>query len=193
MLQADSEKLRQAWVQAVQASIASAYRESPDSCYREVGPPAPCTRAHSSRRPHASTRVHRVYAHVSVCAHTRARARASGLGLCQHLRLGRRRGPAGETGAERPLTLSPEAGPHGVPVRKQHRLCHGLSGTQRQGRARATASAARGWEQPVWRLRAAGPALGQHQPGRAALHRVLGHPQVGPPGGRVGRGDQGVP
>lgn len=39
MLQADSEKLRQAWVQAVQASIASAYRESPDSCYSEVGPP----------------------------------------------------------------------------------------------------------------------------------------------------------
>ncbi|TEA39282.1 hypothetical protein DBR06_SOUSAS2110023, partial [Sousa chinensis] len=35
MLQADSERLRQAWVQAVQASIASAYRESPDSCYRE--------------------------------------------------------------------------------------------------------------------------------------------------------------
>ncbi|KAK1340612.1 hypothetical protein QTO34_019183 [Cnephaeus nilssonii] len=38
MLQADSEKLRQAWVQAVQASIASAYRESPDSCYSEVRP-----------------------------------------------------------------------------------------------------------------------------------------------------------
>ncbi|XP_070117251.1 arf-GAP with coiled-coil, ANK repeat and PH domain-containing protein 3 isoform X4 [Equus caballus] len=35
MLQADSEKLRQAWVHAVQASIASAYRESPDSCYSE--------------------------------------------------------------------------------------------------------------------------------------------------------------
>ncbi|XP_032217411.1 arf-GAP with coiled-coil, ANK repeat and PH domain-containing protein 3 isoform X1 [Mustela erminea] len=35
MLQADSEKLRQAWVRAVQASIASAYRESPDSCYSE--------------------------------------------------------------------------------------------------------------------------------------------------------------
>ncbi|XP_028921758.1 arf-GAP with coiled-coil, ANK repeat and PH domain-containing protein 3 isoform X1 [Ornithorhynchus anatinus] len=35
MLQADSEKLRQAWVQAVQASIASAYRESPDSSYLE--------------------------------------------------------------------------------------------------------------------------------------------------------------
>uniref|UniRef100_A0A8C3Y2F0 Arf-GAP with coiled-coil, ANK repeat and PH domain-containing protein n=1 Tax=Catharus ustulatus TaxID=91951 RepID=A0A8C3Y2F0_CATUS len=31
MLQADSEKLRQAWIQAVQASIASAYRESPDT------------------------------------------------------------------------------------------------------------------------------------------------------------------
>ncbi|XP_064227999.1 arf-GAP with coiled-coil, ANK repeat and PH domain-containing protein 3 isoform X2 [Aotus nancymaae] len=41
MLQADSEKLRQAWVQAVQASIASAYRESPDSCYSEVWPSAP--------------------------------------------------------------------------------------------------------------------------------------------------------
>ncbi|KAL7978660.1 hypothetical protein Chor_010703 [Crotalus horridus] len=35
MLQADSEKLRQAWIQAVQASIASAYRESPDSCFVE--------------------------------------------------------------------------------------------------------------------------------------------------------------
>lgn len=55
MLQADSEKLRQAWVHAVQASIASAYRESPDSCYSEVGPasalhacargPAGCVRA----------------------------------------------------------------------------------------------------------------------------------------------------
>ncbi|KAJ8265603.1 hypothetical protein COCON_G00147020 [Conger conger] len=31
MLQAESERLRQAWIQAVQASIASAYRESPDS------------------------------------------------------------------------------------------------------------------------------------------------------------------
>nr|XP_031362553.1 arf-GAP with coiled-coil, ANK repeat and PH domain-containing protein 3 [Lonchura striata domestica] len=37
MLQADSEKLRQAWIQAVQASIASAYRESPDCYYSEVG------------------------------------------------------------------------------------------------------------------------------------------------------------
>ncbi|NXQ61013.1 ACAP3 protein, partial [Anthoscopus minutus] len=35
MLQADSERLRHAWIQAVQASIASAYRESPDSCYLE--------------------------------------------------------------------------------------------------------------------------------------------------------------
>ncbi|XP_041335605.1 arf-GAP with coiled-coil, ANK repeat and PH domain-containing protein 3-like, partial [Pyrgilauda ruficollis] len=35
MLQADSEKLRQAWIQAVQASIASAYRESPDCYYLE--------------------------------------------------------------------------------------------------------------------------------------------------------------
>ncbi|KAG7274605.1 hypothetical protein CRUP_029246, partial [Coryphaenoides rupestris] len=33
--QAESEKLRQAWIQAVQASIASAYRESPDTCYIE--------------------------------------------------------------------------------------------------------------------------------------------------------------
>ncbi|XP_056589478.1 arf-GAP with coiled-coil, ANK repeat and PH domain-containing protein 3 isoform X2 [Triplophysa dalaica] len=35
MLQAESEKLRQAWIQAVQASIASAYRESPDNFYIE--------------------------------------------------------------------------------------------------------------------------------------------------------------
>ncbi|MEE6484999.1 hypothetical protein FKM82_014129 [Ascaphus truei] len=35
MLQADSEKLRQAWIQAVQASIASAYREIPDNYYIE--------------------------------------------------------------------------------------------------------------------------------------------------------------
>ncbi|KAM4611125.1 arf-GAP with coiled-coil, ANK repeat and PH domain-containing protein 3 [Polymixia lowei] len=35
MLQAESEKLRQAWLQAVQASIASAYRESPDTYYIE--------------------------------------------------------------------------------------------------------------------------------------------------------------
>ncbi|KAI4887929.1 hypothetical protein NFI96_022445 [Prochilodus magdalenae] len=35
MLQAESEKLRQAWLQAVQASIASAYRESPDNYYIE--------------------------------------------------------------------------------------------------------------------------------------------------------------
>ncbi|XP_033987763.1 arf-GAP with coiled-coil, ANK repeat and PH domain-containing protein 3-like isoform X2 [Trematomus bernacchii] len=35
MLQAESEKLRQSWIQAVQASIASAYRESPDSYYIE--------------------------------------------------------------------------------------------------------------------------------------------------------------
>ncbi|XP_063799105.1 arf-GAP with coiled-coil, ANK repeat and PH domain-containing protein 3 [Pseudophryne corroboree] len=35
ILQADSEKLRQAWIQAVQASIASAYRETPDNYYIE--------------------------------------------------------------------------------------------------------------------------------------------------------------
>uniref|UniRef100_A0A8C7NU43 Arf-GAP with coiled-coil, ANK repeat and PH domain-containing protein n=1 Tax=Oncorhynchus mykiss TaxID=8022 RepID=A0A8C7NU43_ONCMY len=35
MLQAESEKLRLAWIQAVQASIASAYRESPDYHYIE--------------------------------------------------------------------------------------------------------------------------------------------------------------
>uniref|UniRef100_A0A8C1HVQ5 Arf-GAP with coiled-coil, ANK repeat and PH domain-containing protein n=1 Tax=Cyprinus carpio carpio TaxID=630221 RepID=A0A8C1HVQ5_CYPCA len=35
ILQAESEKLRQAWILAVQASIASAYRESPDNYYIE--------------------------------------------------------------------------------------------------------------------------------------------------------------
>lgn len=38
MLQAESEKLRSSWIQAVQASIASAYRESPDTYYIEVAP-----------------------------------------------------------------------------------------------------------------------------------------------------------
>uniref|UniRef100_A0A8D3BXH1 Arf-GAP with coiled-coil, ANK repeat and PH domain-containing protein n=1 Tax=Scophthalmus maximus TaxID=52904 RepID=A0A8D3BXH1_SCOMX len=38
MLQAESEKLRLSWIQAVQASIASAYRESPDTYYIEVRP-----------------------------------------------------------------------------------------------------------------------------------------------------------
>ncbi|KAJ7984250.1 hypothetical protein DPEC_G00362710 [Dallia pectoralis] len=36
MLQAESEKLRQSWIQAVQASIASAYREISDNYYIEV-------------------------------------------------------------------------------------------------------------------------------------------------------------
>lgn len=36
MLQAESEKQRQAWIHAVKASIASAYRESPDTSYQEV-------------------------------------------------------------------------------------------------------------------------------------------------------------
>lgn len=37
MLQAESEKLRQAWIQAVQASIASAYKDIADNYYIEVG------------------------------------------------------------------------------------------------------------------------------------------------------------
>uniref|UniRef100_A0A8C2EDF2 Arf-GAP with coiled-coil, ANK repeat and PH domain-containing protein n=1 Tax=Cyprinus carpio TaxID=7962 RepID=A0A8C2EDF2_CYPCA len=40
MLQAESEKLRQAWIQAVQASIASAYREISDNYYIEVTSPS---------------------------------------------------------------------------------------------------------------------------------------------------------
>uniref|UniRef100_A0A7N8YAN1 Arf-GAP with coiled-coil, ANK repeat and PH domain-containing protein n=1 Tax=Mastacembelus armatus TaxID=205130 RepID=A0A7N8YAN1_9TELE len=36
MLQAESEKLRQAWIQAVQASIASAYKDITDTYYTEV-------------------------------------------------------------------------------------------------------------------------------------------------------------
>lgn len=198
MLQADSEKLRQAWVQAVQASIASAYRESPDSCYSEVGP---------RRLRHACARPLRLRA--SVCGPCR-RAHACGcLWMCEcvclhtclhrpcfgvlrwHLCPGRRRGPAGggEAGAPEGLSgpsPSPEAGSHGVPVHKQHRLRHGLAGARRQGRERASARAGCGWQRPVWRLWPAGPPLGQHQPGRAALHRVLGHPQVGPRAG--GRG-----
>lgn len=80
MLQADSEKLRQAWVQAVQASIASAYRESPDSCYSEVWPSSTCHACaqgpcglHVNMCVHASVRVHCMHAcsmHVcALCAH----------------------------------------------------------------------------------------------------------------------------
>lgn len=74
MLQADSEKLRQAWVQAVQASIASAYRESPDSCYSEVWPrtartPA-CTRV---LRWDSSCRLRSACA-CGACMSTRVRA-----------------------------------------------------------------------------------------------------------------------
>uniref|UniRef100_A0AAY4D646 Arf-GAP with coiled-coil, ANK repeat and PH domain-containing protein n=1 Tax=Denticeps clupeoides TaxID=299321 RepID=A0AAY4D646_9TELE len=43
MLQAESEKLRQAWVQAVQASIASAYRETSDAYGGEVRGTSPST------------------------------------------------------------------------------------------------------------------------------------------------------
>jgi len=83
MLQADSEKLRQAWVQAVQASIASAYRESPDSCYSEVG--LPCMCMYNSHRPHTSTHVRShtsTHVHISVCAHMGVQARASGTLSC---------------------------------------------------------------------------------------------------------------
>lgn len=38
MMQAESEKLRQAWIQAVQASIASAYKDIGDNYYIEVQP-----------------------------------------------------------------------------------------------------------------------------------------------------------
>ena len=112
MLQADSEKLRQAWVQAVQASIASAYRESPDSCYSEVGPP--CTCVYSSRRPHTSTHVHSVYAHECVCIHGGAGSCLRDPGMCRPLYLGRKIGPPlGRLGLElTPIGLSdPSPGP----------------------------------------------------------------------------------
>jgi hypothetical protein len=75
MLQADSEKLRQAWVQAVQASIASAYRESPDSCYSEVQhsclSTCMCTLVcpwESSCRLHACLCRHHTHGHVCMCS-----------------------------------------------------------------------------------------------------------------------------
>lgn len=84
MLQADSEKLRQAWVQAVQASIASAYRESPDSCYSEVWLHMCCGERASGL--HAG-----MCAHMHVCAwclcececvHMRVQACAPGVLSC---------------------------------------------------------------------------------------------------------------
>ncbi|XP_074074866.1 arf-GAP with coiled-coil, ANK repeat and PH domain-containing protein 3 isoform X1 [Macrotis lagotis] len=78
MLQADSEKLRQAWVQAVQASIASAYRESPDSYYierldRTASPStssidsAPDTRDRSSKGESILQRVQNVAGNGQCC------------------------------------------------------------------------------------------------------------------------------
>lgn len=107
MLQADSEKLRQAWVQAVQASIASAYRESPDSCYSEVRPsqPPPCPRVCTRPLPAAcecivrvckrvrARCVHRGRVPVSVCTYACAGFAPGALAW-----LGKKRGPAGETG-----------------------------------------------------------------------------------------------
>lgn len=103
MLQADSERLRQAWVQAVQASIASAYRESPDSCYSEVRPlgtfhvrahapvrggetaPAGCVQVcvHSVSTCWCTCRCARcVYVRVSMHAHVGTQAYASGVLDC---------------------------------------------------------------------------------------------------------------
>lgn len=203
MLQADSEKLRQAWVQAVQASIASAYRESPDSCYSEVWPsqhPHGCERVAECGREaapagcsHASLPVQCEHVFVSrghMHAHSGTQAMLQLSPPVPAPRTGVGEGPMGRwrpglLRAERPLTPSPEAGPHGISIHEQHRLCYGLSGAQCQGRERAAACAECGRQQPVWRLWPAGPPLGQHQPGRAALHRVLRNPQVGPPGGAV--------
>lgn len=85
MLQADSEKLRQAWVQAVQASIASAYRESPDSCYSEVWPTLPfhlhmlaCVSMRQLLQAACVCVCSAMYTHVrAVCVHT-----CECLGLC---------------------------------------------------------------------------------------------------------------
>uniref|UniRef100_A0A672NTA1 Arf-GAP with coiled-coil, ANK repeat and PH domain-containing protein n=1 Tax=Sinocyclocheilus grahami TaxID=75366 RepID=A0A672NTA1_SINGR len=49
MLQAESEKLRQAWIQAVQASIASAYREISENYYIEVSPTTLSLGVHCSK------------------------------------------------------------------------------------------------------------------------------------------------
>ena len=52
MLQADSEKLRQAWIKAVQTSIATAYREKGDESevsrgvVSVVGRTARCSQSH---------------------------------------------------------------------------------------------------------------------------------------------------
>lgn len=103
MLQADSEKLRQAWVQAVQASIASAYRESPDSCYSEV---RPASALHVRTWPPWAACQH-VWAghgytcmcghvHVSVPAHVCAWAWVQAPSLCGCLRRGGGGGPLGQ-------------------------------------------------------------------------------------------------
>nr|XP_039330109.1 arf-GAP with coiled-coil, ANK repeat and PH domain-containing protein 3 isoform X1 [Saimiri boliviensis boliviensis] len=102
MLQADSEKLRQAWVQAVQASIASAYRESPDSCYSEVWPSAPHLmpiHLHATTEGPAPCPVHMPAAADGSCPHpcwcTCLRATADGLRPCPSTCLPPRTAPEG--------------------------------------------------------------------------------------------------
>lgn len=61
MLQAESEKLRQAWIQAVQASIASAYKDITDNYYIEV-------RSHTHT--HTQSRTHIALVTCSLCSFT---------------------------------------------------------------------------------------------------------------------------
>lgn len=145
MLQAESEKLRQAWIQAVQASIASAYKDIADNYYIEVW-------------------THTEHSNIYCCKHNLIRL----LGVW-------------------PVPLfSAALGPDSLPLNKQHRLCQRA---QREGGEGWQRSSGRGRRPPsegteparkrtvLW-LRPNGSMLGFHQPGCAALHRVLRDPQV---------------
>lgn len=113
MLQAESEKLRQAWIQAVQASIASAYRESPDTYYIEV---RQRIREHQpsvfKRYKQCSTKQSNLMSGFVVC-HSYLAPGPNGFSVHQQHRLGQRAAgaqrPRGDHPAEDPVSAGQRA------------------------------------------------------------------------------------
>lgn len=134
----------------MQASIASAYRESPDSCYSEVWPsqhpPRVCARPPQAACERACARVCAVC--VCVCTHACA-GFASGAIACAGISGWEEGVPAGETKAGAPLGLSgPRTVPRGWTAQRPHpQAASTLPRTFGSvgPRARAPCSACRAW------------------------------------------------
>lgn len=110
MLQAESEKLRQAWIQAVQASIASAYRESPDTYYIEVLV-VPQTHSKQSGK---SGRLLVMTVCVRVCPSSHEAPGQNGVAVHQQHRLGQRASRAQRARRHHPAAHPVSAGERAV-------------------------------------------------------------------------------